>query len=352
MKREAESLRHELDVLGRLARALVTTTQLDDLLTEIVRAVGEVLEFDDCVLYLWDENEQLLGQRAAWGPKFDPDKRVVREPLWLRLGEGVVGSVAATRLVELVEDVTTNRHYVPDVIPGGSELAVPILHQDRLVGVLDAECQRKNGFTTEDAIVLTRFSDLCASAIVNVQQLEREARSVEDALQASEDRLRHLSTHDPLTGLLDRIRFQEQLVDALAASASAGAGLAVALLSLDRFEQVNAAVGAAGGDELLRRVAAVLRERARRSDVVARLAGVEFGLLLRGTTVEEAVPLLQAIVIELSSLPVPPGCPALSASAGIASVSPGDVVGAQALLARADRARRAAEETGSGVAAD
>jgi diguanylate cyclase (GGDEF)-like protein len=352
VKRDLESLRHELDVLSRLARALVTTTRLDDLLAVMVREVGELLDFDDCVLYLWDDSEQVLVQRAAWGPKYDRERRAIVDPLRLRLGEGIVGSVAANRLVEIVHDVQTDRRYVPDATPGGSELTVPILHLDRLVGVLDAESQKKSAFSAADAVVLTRFSDLCASAIVGVQRLELDAQSVEEALRRSEERLRHLSTHDQLTGLLDRVRFQEQLQAALATAATAGADVAVALVSLGRFDLVNAAIGTAEADELLRRVAGILRAHARRGDIVARIAGVEFGLLLRGTTTDEAVPHLQTIVTEIASLPVPEPAPALAASAGISAIAPGEVVGMQALLARAVRARRAAEETGAGVATE
>lgn len=352
MKRDAESLRHELDVLSRLSRALVTTTRLDDLLFELVRAVGELLDFDDCVVYLFDERKQRLVQRAAWGPKYDRERRAIVDPLELRLGEGIVGAVAANRLVEIVHDVTTDRRYVPDTTPAGSELAVPILHLDRLVGVLDAESRQKSAFTAEDAIVLTRFSDLCASAIVCAQRLEQDAQSIEEALRRSEERLRHLSTHDQLTGLLDRVRFQEQLQAALATASVAGADVAVALVSLARFDEVNAAIGTAEADELLRRAAAILREHARRGDIVARIAGVEFGLLLRGTTAAEAVPLLQTIVTEIATLAVPEPAPPLRASAGVAAIAPGEVVGLQAFLARAVRARRAAEETGAGVAAE
>jgi diguanylate cyclase (GGDEF)-like protein len=352
MKRGVEALRHELDVLSRLARALATTTRLDELLDQIVRAVGEVLEFDDCVLYLWDEEAQRLVQRAAWGPKRDPERPGVVAPLRLRLGEGIVGSVAATRLVEIVHDVSIDRRYLPDLAPGGSELAVPILHHDRLIGVLDAESARRGAFSADDAIVLTRFSDLGASAIVGVQRLERDTRSVEEALRATEERLRHLSTHDALTGLLDRVRFQEEVVAAVQTATATALPLALALVSLADFGAVNSAIGTAAGDELLHRVAGVLREQARRGDAVARIAGTEFGVLMRSTTAPQAVAMAQTMVAEICRLELPDGAPALAASAGVAALEPGEVVGAQALLARALRARRAAEDSGAGVATD
>lgn len=352
MRRDVEALRHELDVLSRLARALVSTTRLDDLLDQIVRAAGEVLTFDDCALYLLDDRGQELTRLAEAGAMANDDSRAFAAPPRLRLGEGIVGAVAAMRLVEIVHDVATDRRGTYSVRGSGSELAVPILHHDRLVGVLAAASSKKGAFSSDDAITLTRFADLCAAAIVGVQRLERDTRGVEETLRQTEERLRHLATHDALTGLLDRVRFQEQLSAALTTSAATGTQVAIALFSLGNFAATNAAIGTAGGDELLRRVASLLRNSARRGDVVARLAGVEFGLLMRGASAPQAVAMAQTTLGELAALELPVGAPALRASAGVAAAKPGEVVGAQLLLARALRARRAAEESGAGVALD
>lgn len=177
MTRSEQRLRQELDVLSRLAKILVSSTRLDELLFEVARAVSEVLEFPDTVVYLWDDGRGALVQRAAAGPKLDPSVRRVVDPLTLGLGEGIVGSAGATREVQLVHDVRIDRRYVPDTGGGLSELAVPILFHDRLIGVLDAEHPRPNAFTAEHAIILTRFADLAAAAIVNVQRFERERTS-------------------------------------------------------------------------------------------------------------------------------------------------------------------------------
>ena len=174
MTRSEQRLRHELDVLSRLAKTLVSSTRLDDLLFEVARAVAEVLEFPDCVLYLWGPSEKVLVQRAAAGPKLDPSVRRVVDPLRLELGQGIVGSAGSTREVQLVHDVRIDRRYVSDTGSGLSELAVPILWREQLIGVLDAEDPRPNAFTAEHAIILTRFADLAAAAIVNVQRFESE----------------------------------------------------------------------------------------------------------------------------------------------------------------------------------
>jgi diguanylate cyclase (GGDEF)-like protein len=349
VRRDPEQNRHELDVLARLARTLASGTRLDDLLFEVVRSVTEVLEVDDCVLFLWDDDERVLIQRAAWGPKLDRERRIVKNPLRLRLGQGIVGAVAASRLVEIVDDVTIDRRYVEDALPAGSELTVPVLHQDRLVGVLDLESQERRAFGAEEAVIATRFADLCAPSIVLLRRSEQESRRVEETLREIENRLRHLSTHDPLTGLLGRASFAEEVSAALAAAAAGGPGVAVVTLTLDRFDAVNRALGSTGGDDVLKRVGVLLRERAGRGDLAARLTGVEFALLLRGADVERGVSFAQGLLTELVTLPLPEGLGSLSASAGVAAAAATPET-AESILARAVRARRAAEAEGGGVA--
>jgi len=348
MRRDADRDRHELDILARLARVLASSTRLDEVLFEVVRSVTEILDVDDCVFFLWDESERVLVQRAAWGPKLDREARSVRNPMRLRLGQGIVGSVAASRLVEMVDDVSVDRRYILDEVEAGSELAVPVLHQDRLVGVLDVESSDQRAFGADEAVLVTRLADLSAPSIVLLRRSEQESRRVEEALREVESRLRHLSTHDALTGLLGRGTFGEELSAALAAGASGGPSVAVVSFSLPGFEVINRSIGTSAGDEILKRVAGVLRERAGRGDVAARVAGVEFAVLLRGADLARAIDFAQAVRTELVSLPVESGG-ALEASAGVAAATDA-IETAESLLARAHRALLAAESEGGGVA--
>jgi diguanylate cyclase (GGDEF)-like protein/PAS domain S-box-containing protein len=96
----------------------------------------------------------------------------------------------------------------------------------------------------------------------------------------SEDLLAHRATHDSLTGLANRSLFDEGLELALARAARSGAAVAVLSLDLDKFKLVNDSLGHPPGDEVLRQVASRLASAARATDIVARIGGDEFMVLL------------------------------------------------------------------------
>lgn len=102
-------------------------------------------------------------------------------------------------------------------------------------------------------------------------------------------RMSYQASHDALTGLVNRAEFETRLETALqAARAGDGIGHIVCYLDLDRFKAVNDTCGHLAGDNLLREIASLLREKVRDSDTVARLGGDEFGLLLIGCPLDKA----------------------------------------------------------------
>jgi diguanylate cyclase (GGDEF)-like protein/PAS domain S-box-containing protein len=95
-----------------------------------------------------------------------------------------------------------------------------------------------------------------------------------------QSQLRHLADYDPLTGLLNRRRFEEELSKQVAYAGRYGSAGAVMVLDLDDFKYVNDTLGHRAGDGLIRSVANLLRDRMRETDTLARLGGDEFAVLL------------------------------------------------------------------------
>jgi diguanylate cyclase (GGDEF)-like protein/PAS domain S-box-containing protein len=101
-------------------------------------------------------------------------------------------------------------------------------------------------------------------------------------------RLRYLADHDPLTGLLNRRRFEEELVDRVARASRYGGGGAVLLLDIDNLKYINDSLGHHAGDAVIRSIADLLRDQLRETDVLARLGGDELALLLPHADAEQA----------------------------------------------------------------
>jgi diguanylate cyclase (GGDEF)-like protein len=135
-------------------------------------------------------------------------------------------------------------------------------------------------------------------------------------------KLQRLSQEDPLTGLANRRRWDAELEAACAEARRGGTSVAVVLLDLDHFKQVNDRHGHAGGDGALTQVAGLLAERVRNDDVVARLGGDELAVLLPGTDLERAVELAERLRCETTGLQPPGFAPGeLSLSLGVAAAS-------------------------------
>ena len=103
----------------------------------------------------------------------------------------------------------------------------------------------------------------------------------------AEEQVKHLAFHDALTGLPNRLLFNDRLAIALAQARRGGEKLVTLFLDLDRFKVINDSLGHAAGDELLRGVAQRLQENVRAGDTVARLGGDEFIILLTRISSEE-----------------------------------------------------------------
>ena len=107
-------------------------------------------------------------------------------------------------------------------------------------------------------------------------------------LRALQQRMTHLATHDPLTGLINRREFELRLADAITTTSSGFRQFALCYLDLDEFKVVNDTCGHSVGDQLLQQITSVLGAVTREGDTLARLGGDEFGILLADCDLDEA----------------------------------------------------------------
>ena len=179
-------------------------------------------------------------------------------------------------------------------------------------------------------LVVTRMAGL-------IRQVEQQAAELDS-----------LAQHDPLTGVANRRAWDHTLPVEMDRARRAGTPLAVALLDLDLFKRFNDQYGHQAGDQLLKSATAAWRSLLRPSDLLARYGGEEFAVLLPGTSLEDAVAILDRLRVA-----TPLG---QSFSAGAALWDTNET--SEQVVARADRALYQAKEAGrsrilaAGTAAD
>ncbi len=209
-------------------------------------------------------------------------------------------------------------------------LAEPLLAGRRFEGALLLSRRTDEPWTPEEERLLRWAAVEVGDAYARAAQLAAAERG---------------ATTDPLTGLPNR-RALDALLAGLPARRRAEDGLAIVMVDLDRFKDLNDRHGHPAGDGVLRAVAGVLARGLRTGDLAARYGGEEFAIVLRGASVPRAVEVAQRIRSAVAELPpaalgVPEG---VTISAGVAIAAPDEPAGE--LLRRADQALYAAKRGG------
>ena len=146
------------------ADSLFGKNAVDEILWDVAKNCISRLGLEDCVIYLLDSDRNVLIQKAAYGPK-NPKDFTIQDPIEIPFGSGIVGTVAQTGQPEVIQDTTRDERYIVDDEVRLSELAVPIKHQGKVIGVIDSEHQEKDFFTEYHLRALQTISALCGTKI-------------------------------------------------------------------------------------------------------------------------------------------------------------------------------------------
>ena len=183
-----------LQTLARLAQSFSSTLNLDALLDRIARTVRELIGYDAFSILLLDEQRRLLRRRFS----LRYDRRVELEHI--PLGRGITGAAVELKRPVLVRDTRTDPRYVETTSGIRSEVAVPLMVPDRILGVMDLESAEIGHFTEEHLRMLELLAPLIANSIENArlyeELTERERRLAED-LRAARDLQNTLLLREP-----------------------------------------------------------------------------------------------------------------------------------------------------------
>lgn len=159
--------------VGQFSQSLFLLHTVDEVVWDLAKNCISRLGFDDCVIYLLNEEGTALIQKAAYGPK-NPIDLDIYNPITIPVGKGIVGTVAATGKYELIEDTSSDDRYIIDDQFRLSEIAVPIVSGKRVLGVIDSEHHQKGFFTAKHLRILQTISALVANRIDRIRTQERQ----------------------------------------------------------------------------------------------------------------------------------------------------------------------------------
>jgi diguanylate cyclase (GGDEF)-like protein len=211
---------------------------------------------------------------------------------------------------------------------------------DTLSGLPSVHAALLAGVATLLSLAVTRFMSRVERHLVDrADGLERSLR------QANSD-LQKIAYHDALTGLPNRLVFEDKLLAAVGRADQARARLAVLFIDLDGFKPINDSFGHSSGDAVLRQVGDRLRRLSRSADTMARVGGDEFLMLLEGEVDEQSAAQVAARMLATLSEPYSIGSREVAVSCSIGIVFYPDGGAQPKLIARADAAMYAAKRSG------
>ena len=317
--------------LRQVANAFNLSLPLEELMDCIVRASGDLVQAADHVLlYLVDPGSLHLELKKVWhrgGTVTIKAKRGDAFDEWvLRQGQPL-----------LVEE-TAHDFRFPEMTPErlgrslGSILAVPLVTEHSLLGVLRLESGISSALGSDDLRLIRILGDLASLGIENSTLYSR---------------MEELAVTDDLTGLALRNYFEQRLAEEISRSTKSGSTASILLIDIDRFKVYNDSFGHSAGDKLLRQIAGVLLQLRRPGDVAARFGGEEFVCIYPGLGKDEAVRRAEQVRlrVETTSIELRRAVTRITVSIGVATF-PEDGTTVVALLAQADHRLYRAKDAG------
>lgn len=274
-----------LKFLNSVSNAAISSQDAELMLAEIIAEIQKNFQFDHIGIGVLDYTTKEIEIKAEAGTS---EQALLRR---FPLGYGIVGRVARTNDTVLLQQLSSAPEAQSQtILPGAnSVLCIPITYGETLLGVLNVESARENAFLQQEVLILRTLADLLATALHNAFVFQK---------------MQQQSITDSLTGIKTRRFFLESLQSEWKRASRTGRPFSVVLIDLDNFKEVNDTLGHLEGDLVLARVARLLEQKCRQSNVVARYGGDEFVILMPETSLEQGQVLSERLRLWLATDPM------------------------------------------------
>ena len=278
----------EIDTLNAAASHLTSVREPDMLYEVILDTSVNLASAERGSLMLVDGESPYLTVKAARGI----NRRLLDE-IKIRPGEGIAGKVFKDGLPVKVDDMEKNEwgFFSRPKYSTSSFISVPLKIGEKSIGVLNISDKiTREAFSDEDLVLLRSFASYASIA------LERSA------YYSLAGHLKELSITDSLTGLFNRRYFEERFFEELHRSNRHNLSFSLAMIDIDDFKLFNDSEGHLAGDEILKCIANIAKDSLRVIDVIARIGGEEFSVIMPQTEKDEALLVAERIRSSLKEL--------------------------------------------------
>jgi diguanylate cyclase (GGDEF)-like protein len=261
-----------MTILQSVSSTVTSSLELGEILHNIVEILKVSYGYSYLSIYLLDGDILRLGAELGY-----PNDRLLDE---ISINAGVIGRCVRNKQTQFVLNVNDDPDFLRAAYEVKSEICVPLLKYDRLLGVLNVESKEDRPLTEDDMNLLETLAGPLAVAIDNAR-LHAEVKA--------------MALTDSMSGLSNRRAFDEMLHTELTRAQRYNHPVSLIIMDLDSFKQFNDLYGHPAGDIRLKEIAEMLKENVREPDIAARYGGEEFAVILPNTNKRGAVKLAERL---------------------------------------------------------
>jgi len=327
-----EMANKELFALYEVAKNMGANLELAKTLGLILTETRRVVNYHTGIIYLWEEEEQILMPTAIRSPYAEELKNIFYHP-----GEGLIGRVASAREPEIVFDSKKDRELRS--MPGINQflrslLVVPLMMDNKLIGIMAVGKKEPHAFGPKQMQILSSLGGQAAVAMANAMLYKK---------------IEKLAITDGLTKVYNHRYFYNRIEEEAERSRRYGTNFSLLMIDVDYFKRFNDKYGHRAGDNALYSVARVLKAGTRTIDVVCRYGGEEFAIVLPETDASSAKVVAERIrrAVQDTYFPVSEDQPPVHVTVSIGiSTCPRDTTDVNEMIEMADKALYYSKETG------